>query len=127
MQECGNSIANALELPQSCTKPSIRCICLHDHLLMYMAGKLTNKSLDSGTVATVWTIEGCKIHLKVLYNDCKMENFFVYVFEVMRVCTVYSKKYAHGFCFAVLCCGYTLTDFPISINLTSLALDKYFT
>ena len=29
--------------------------------------------------------------------------------------TVYSKKYAHGFCFAVLCCGYTLTDFPISI------------
>ena len=29
---------------------------------------------------------------------------------------------AHGFCFAVLCCGYTLTDFPISIRLTSLAL-----
>ena len=36
--------------------------------------------------------------------------------------TVYPKKYAHGFCFAVLCCGYTLTDFPISIGLTSLAL-----
>ena len=36
--------------------------------------------------------------------------------------TVYHKKYAHGFCFAVLCCGYTLTDFPISIRLTSLAL-----
>ena len=35
---------------------------------------------------------------------------------------VYPKKYAHGFCFAVLCCGYTLTDFPISIRLTSLAL-----
>ena len=27
-----------------------------------------------------------------------------------------------GFCCAVLCCGYTLTDFPISIRLTSLAL-----
>ena len=39
-----------------------------------------------------------------------------------RLCTVYPKKYAHGFCFAVLCCGYTLTDFPISIRLTSLAL-----
>ena len=39
-----------------------------------------------------------------------------------KICTVYSKKYAHGFCFAVLCCGYTLTDFPISIRLTSLAL-----
>ena len=38
------------------------------------------------------------------------------------ICTVYPKKYAHGFCFAVLCCGYTLTDFPISIRLTSLAL-----
>ena len=36
--------------------------------------------------------------------------------------SVYPKKYAHGFCFAVLCCGYTLTDFPISIRLTSLAL-----
>ena len=36
--------------------------------------------------------------------------------------TVYPKKYAHGFCFAVLCSGYTLTDFPISIRLTSLAL-----
>ena len=40
----------------------------------------------------------------------------------MRQNTVYPKKYAHGFCFAVLCCGYTLTDFPISIRLTSLAL-----
>ena len=36
--------------------------------------------------------------------------------------TVYPKKYAHGFCFAVLCSGYTLTDFPISIRLISLAL-----
>ena len=36
--------------------------------------------------------------------------------------TVYPKKYAHGFCFVVLCCGYILTDYPISIRLTSLAL-----
>ena len=36
--------------------------------------------------------------------------------------TVYPKKYAHGFCFAVLCCGFTLTDFSISIRFTSLAL-----
>ena len=36
--------------------------------------------------------------------------------------TIYPKKYAYGFCFAVLCCGYTLTDFSISIRLTSLAL-----
>ena len=42
--------------------------------------------------------------------------------RIHTVYTVYPKKYAHGFCFAVLCCGYTLTDFPISIRLTSLAL-----
>ena len=42
--------------------------------------------------------------------------------DLSMPCTVYPKKCAHGFCFAVLCCGYTLTDFPISIRLTSLAL-----
>ena len=36
--------------------------------------------------------------------------------------TVYPKKHAHGYCFDVLCFGYTLIDFPISIRLTSLAL-----
>ena len=36
--------------------------------------------------------------------------------------TVYPKKYAHDFRFAVLCRGYTLADFPISIRLTLLAL-----
>ena len=43
--------------------------------------------------------------------------------------TVYPKKYAHGFCFAVLCYGYTLTDFPISISASKATLmdvDKYF-
>ena len=33
----------------------------------------------------------------------------------LHLCTVYPKKYAHGFCFAVLCCGYTLTDFPMYV------------
>ena len=45
-----------------------------------------------------------------------------WMWKVNMTTTVYPKKYAHGFCFAVLCCGYTLTDFPISIRLTSLAL-----
>ena len=31
--------------------------------------------------------------------------------SLIHALTVYPKKYAHGFCFAVLCCGYTLTDF----------------
>ena len=42
--------------------------------------------------------------------------------QIATASTVYPKKYAHGFCFAVLCCGYTLADFPISIRLTSLTL-----
>ena len=52
----------------------------------------------------------------VLSFKLKQSNFYV------AESTVYLKKYAHGYCFAVLCCGYTLTDFPRSIRLTSLAL-----
>ena len=33
-----------------------------------------------------------------------------------------SQEICTPFCFAVLCCGYTLTDFSISMRLTSLAL-----
>ena len=54
----------------------------------------------------------------ITYIPCSMCHMFAH----KLVCTVYPKKYAHGFCFAVLCCGYTLTDFPVSIRLTSLAL-----
>ena len=54
------------------------------------------------------------------YSNREPEHF-VYLCATLTS-TVYPKKYAHGFCFAVFCCGYTLTDFPISIRLTSLAL-----
>ena len=57
-------------------------------------------------------------HCKFLMSDDKP---FVTITNHARI-TVYPKKYAHGFCFAVLCCGYTMTDFPISNRLTSLAL-----
>ena len=49
-------------------------------------------------------------------------NLCVFALNQFHRDTVYPKKYAHGFCFAVLRCGYTLTDFPIFIRLTSLAL-----
>ena len=52
---------------------------------------------------------------------CKMSKICKICRFVTNI-TLYPKKYAHGFCFAVLRCGYTLTDFPISIRLTSLAL-----
>ena len=65
----------------------------------------------------------------VYKTNCILENMDhqinsdrIVFFTLTWLHTVYPKKYAHGFCFAVLCCGYTLTDFPISIRLTSLAL-----
>ena len=60
---------------------------------------------------------GCKKWRFDLHHTC----FIQFMFSINAL-TVYPKKYAHGFCFAVLCCGYTLTDFSISIRLTSLAL-----
>ena len=52
--------------------------------------------------------------------DQRRENrmpFAKYRVENSATDTVYHKKYAHGFCFAVLCCGYTLTDFPYPSGL----------
>ena len=65
-----------------------------------------------------------------MHNSCGLWMYFVDAFFCHYIGysksyygdTVYPKKYAHGFCFAMLCCGYTVTDFPISIRLTSLAL-----
>ena len=51
--------------------------------------------------------------------DCKNQYWLM---KWLGVITVYPTKYAHGFCFAVLCCGYALTDFHISIRLTLQAL-----
>ena len=57
------------------------------------------------------------VNMKIIwFEHCNHEQ------PLDQVRTVYPKKYAHGFCFAVLCFGYTLTDFPISIRFTSLAL-----
>ena len=78
----------------SLSKSCEQILCL-TKTLSSLAGVLLNRSITAG----VWLIANC-----------------------MQSGTVYPKKYAHGFCFAVLCCGYTLTDFPISIRLTSLAL-----
>ena len=81
----------------------------------------------------------CNNHVSLIPSTCPLrhmpflsemssspphESFVLPCFSLSSVVciTVYPKKYAHGFSFAVLCCGYTLTDFPISIRLTSLAL-----
>ena len=63
-------------------------------------------------------------HKLSIWCCCALCCFWYHEFLVdsCDLATVYPKKYAHGFRFSVLCCGYTLTDFPISIRLTSLAL-----
>ena len=71
---------------------------------------------------------GCQFVMSDCLNYCHLHEPNItqviaqYYLTSLLTGTVYPKKYAHGFCFAVLCCGYTLTDFPISIRLTSLAL-----
>ena len=67
-------------------------------------------------------VEASEYTQEELYKINKQWVCGIYQILPTEQCTVYPKKYAHGFCFAVLCCGYTLTDFPISIRLTSLAL-----
>ena len=66
------------------------------------------------------------LHTRLIIEQSKTKKNFIatisFALTTQIKHTVYPKKYAHGFCFAVLCCGYTLTDFPISIRLTSLAL-----
>ena len=87
-------------MSQSCTEPSISCIreCCNIFFLFFDL---------------------------IVLRICVELIAMVIIYDTACVTvlgTVYPKKYAHGFCFAVLCCGHTLTDFPISIRLTSLAL-----
>ena len=71
---------------------------------------------------------GRVVLVRVVYNYNLQRIYMIWIPIAVvpsftrNACTVYPKKYAHGVCFAVLYCGYTLTDFPISIRLTSLAL-----
>ena len=75
----------------------------------------------NGMPFTKWVLGKFKSTIAYL-QLCSYFKFMLQQFHISFSDTVYPKKYAHGFCFAVLCCGYTLTDFPISIRLTSLAL-----
>ena len=101
------------------------------HFQTPMVAPLKLKSNFFHTLLDMWLL----IHAGYTVSPCQYKRAQVLISPSQRTnchkipqriqvvqCTVYPKKYAHGFCFAVLCCGYTLTDFPISIRLTSLAL-----
>ena len=68
------------------------------------------------------SIQSCAIITRP--NTAWYNTQHCYVSRAQIRCWSYSisQEICTRFCFAVLCCGYTLTDFPISIRLTSLAL-----
>ena len=82
-----------------------------------MLGLKLNHVSKRGHLALCMVISSHSIDCEALICLCLPQSSISTTYT-----TVYPKKYARGFCFAVLCCGYTLTDFPISIRLTSLAL-----
>ena len=75
---------------------------------------------------TFYCINVCRVQLEspwlCLWKDICYHYYWHFPDIIFAPFAVYPKKYAHGFCFAVLCCGYTLTDFHISTRLASLAL-----
>ena len=81
---------------------------------LWILSKCRLKRKFKETVATLKWHHALSVY--VTYHKFSLVNIRRYPY------TIYPKKYAHGFCFAVLCCGYILTDFPISIRLTLLAL-----
>ena len=87
------------------------CLMLETNL-----NSVCNES-EVSSILYVYIISGC---YRMLVYACYSSMLSTHLPLVPH--TVYPKKYAHGFCFVVLCCGYTLTDFPTSIRLTLLAL-----
>ena len=91
------------------------------HMKVFIVSILLQHDVfDSWEWDNVATIFNCRVYQ--CYPVHVIESEMSFGQKCYITATVYPKKYAHGFCFAVLCCGYTLTDFPISIRLTSPAL-----
>ena len=88
---------------------NLSCLAISDHQCNHQRCRLFHCNL-------------CIIENIITNSAYKKLHASTLVIDVCNICTVYPKKYAHGYCFAVLCCGYTLTDCPISIRFTSLAL-----
>ena len=82
-------------------------------LLHWQCGNLTIASVSAKQDWLIFNLTPRGTYLSEIKKKFHWRNFD---------CTVYPKKCAHGSCLAVLCCGYIVTDLPISIRLTSLAL-----
>ena len=88
----------------------------------WATGTLSNALAKSRTPTSTWDLAGsfrvnksCMVIISWVSQEwCFLKPWFR---GLSAPCTVYPKKYAHGYCFAVLCCGYTLTDFPYPSGL----------
>ena len=63
---------------------------------------LTNHYPDNPPTNTLFRPSVCPQRFRAFFWECMGEMAYNWACW----CTVYPKKYAHGFCFAVLCCGY---------------------
>ena len=76
-------------------------------LLHWHCGNLTIAPVPAKQPWWIWINTSCEF----IMNDC-----------IITTKQSTAKPCAYFLGYTVLCCGYTLTDFPISIRLTSLAL-----
>ena len=104
----------------------IKDLCIihsHYHSVGWCLGKWRSKAFrncDTGLFLQNTTFcepQGKKTHVHVEWLYAYLNDWKYSWIISLKWRTVYPKKYAHGFCFAVLCCGYTLTDFPYPSGL----------
>ena len=114
----------SVETPIISSRATIVVVGRYTHLIVQTIPAIARSDMIRNLsihVSHTLTITQNWSYLRYHFTMCSLKiNYRPH--RAFQITTVYPKKYAHGFCFAVLCCGYTLTDFPISIRLTSLAL-----
>ena len=66
-----------------------------------------DRNMLSGTGAWLVSFADRDRNMPTVYPEVPW--LYVLIECTCSVATVYPKKYAHGYCFAVLCCGYKLT------------------
>ena len=85
IQDCNNSIANAPELLQSCTKPSIWCYTVYlEGLVQDCSNSIANalELVQSCTKPSVWCYT---VYLEGLAQDCS--NSIANALELLQPCT----------------------------------------
>ena len=94
----------------------------HRNQIMHWFDLLHRKKFSEARVHWLANLIGCNRSAKVWDDHGTEYSKFVKFMGPLHKNIQYIPRNTHGFCFAGHCCGYTLTGFPISIRLTSLAL-----